>query len=56
MKLATDKLIVEKEGAIGWLTFNNPARLNAMSQEMWEGTADVMADFAADPAIRVVVM
>lgn len=56
MNLKTDKLIVEKEGAIGWLTFNNPARLNAMSQEMWEGTAEAMADFGADPAIRVVVM
>ncbi len=56
MQLTTDKLIAEKEGAIGWLTFNNPARRNAMSQEMWEGTAQVMADFAADPVIRVVVM
>lgn len=56
MQLATDKIIVEKEGAIGWLTFNNPARRNAMSQEMWEGTANALEDFTADAAIRVVVM
>ncbi len=56
MQLNTDRLMAKKEGAIGWLTFNNPARLNAMSQEMWQGTANVMADFGADPAIRVVVM
>ena len=27
----TDKLIAEKDGPIGWLTFNNPARRNALS-------------------------
>ncbi len=56
MKPTTDKIIAEKDGAIGWLTFNNPDRLNAMSQDMWEGTADILADFGADPAIRAVVM
>ncbi len=56
MQLATEKIIAEKEGAIGWLTFNNPARRNAMSHEMWSGAKVVLDDFAADPAIRVVVM
>ncbi len=36
MKLNTDKMIAEKEGHIGWITFNNPARRNAVSLEMWE--------------------
>ena len=56
MKLNTDKMLAEKEGGIGWMTFNNPARRNATSLEMWEAVATIMADFAADDSIRVVVM
>ncbi len=56
MKLNTDKMLAEKDGGIGWMTFNNPARRNATSLEMWEAVATIMADFAADDSIRVVVM
>ena len=52
----TDKLIAEKDGPIGWLTFNNPARRNALSYAMWDGIAPIMEEFAADPDIRVVVL
>jgi enoyl-CoA hydratase/carnithine racemase len=38
------------------MTFNNPARRNATSLEMWEAVATIMQDFAADDSIRVVVM
>jgi enoyl-CoA hydratase len=51
-----DKLIGEKDGAIGWITFNNPARHNAVSMSMWQALFDVVSDFAADDAIRVVVV
>ena len=51
-----DKLIGEKEGAIGWITFNNPARHNAVSMSMWQALYDVVSDFAADDAIRVIVV
>lgn len=56
MKLNTDKMIAEKDGGIGWMTFNNPARRNATSLEMWEAVDTILADFAADDSIRVVVM
>ena len=52
----TDKLLAEKDGAIGWLTFNNPARRNACSYAMWDGIAPILDDFEADPAIRVIVL
>ena len=52
----TDKLIAEKDGPIGWLTFNNPARRNALSYAMWDGIAPIMEEFAADPDIRVGVL
>ena len=52
----TDKMIARKDGAIGTLTFNNPARHNAVSLEMWQACAEIMNGFSADPAIRVVVI
>ena len=52
----TEKMIAEKDGAIGWVTFNNPARRNAVSMAMWEALSDIMRDYAADPAIRVIVL
>jgi enoyl-CoA hydratase len=56
MQLSTDKMLAKKDGHIGWMTFNNPERRNAMSLEMWEATAEIMDAFQADPEIRVVVM
>jgi enoyl-CoA hydratase len=56
MQLKTDKMLAEKSGAIGWMTFNNPARRNAVSLEMWEAIGTILEDFARDEAIRVIVM
>src|SRR3546814_184770 len=56
MKLDTDKMLAEQEGAIGWVTFNNPARRNALSLDMWQAPDVILACFQADPAIRAVVM
>jgi len=52
----TDKMLSRKEGGVGYLTFNNPERHNAVSLEMWEAASGILADFAADKAIRVVVL
>jgi enoyl-CoA hydratase/carnithine racemase len=56
IKSPTEKLIAEKDGAIGWLTFNNPARRNALSVDMWEGIPVVLEQFEQDPEIRVIVL
>ncbi|HKI99514.1 MAG TPA: enoyl-CoA hydratase [bacterium] len=56
MKTSTEKLIAEKEGAIGWLIFNNPARHNAMSLEMYQATAEVMEAYEQDDEVRVIVL
>ena len=45
-----------REGALGWLVFDNPERRNAVSVEMWQALPGVLQDFAADAAIRVVVL
>jgi len=52
----TRGLLMEKDGAIGWITFNNPERRNAVSQEMWQLMPEVVGELAADDAIRVVIL
>ena len=52
----TDKMIAEKDGAIGWITFNNPERRNAVSMAMWEALGDIVGHYAADDVIRVIVL
>jgi enoyl-CoA hydratase len=54
--LGTDKMVGEKEGAIGWITFNNPARHNAVSMSMWQALYDIVSDYERDDAIRVIVV
>ena len=52
----TERLVVEKQGPVGWLTFNNPAKRNAVSIDMWEGIPRALERFEQDPAIRVIVL
>ena len=51
-----EKLIGRKDGAVGHVIFNNPARHNAVSLEMWEAMGSVMDEFLADEDIRVLVV
>ena len=53
---ATPKLLLEKDGPIGWIVFNQPEKRNAVSQEMWQQMPEHVGDLAADDAIRVVVL
>src|SRR4029078_1336289 len=52
----TDKMLSRKEGGVGYIIFNNPERHNAVSLEMWNAASAILADFASDNAIRVVVL
>lgn len=54
--LATEKMIARKGGGIGWIMFNQPEKRNAVSVEMWQAVAQIAGDFAADEAVRVVVI
>lgn len=51
----TDKLIARKDGAIGWIVFNNPDRHNATSFEMWQSLPLVLEAYVKDPEVRVIV-
>ena len=52
----TDQLLVETDGAVGWITFNNPAKHNALSVAMWRALPQALDTLEADPAIRVIVL
>ncbi len=54
--MASDKMLVKKRDGVGWMILNNPQRHNAISLDMWEAALEIMADFAADPSVRVMVV
>lgn len=52
----TELLLAETDGAVGWLTFNDPARHNTLSLEMQEAIGPVVEAWERDDAVRVIVM
>ena len=52
----SERVIAEIDGAIGWMVFNNPARRNALSLDMWEAIPAILEHFEREPAVRVVVL
>jgi enoyl-CoA hydratase len=52
----SERMIAQKDGAIGWMIFNNPERRNALSLDMWQAMPVILEEFERDPAIRVVVL
>jgi enoyl-CoA hydratase/carnithine racemase len=49
-------MLARVENGVGWVTFNNPERRNAVSLEMWQALGDIMEAFDADDSVRVVVL
>lgn len=58
MKTAEDTGRVHgtREGAVGTIVFENRRRLNALSSDMAAEARELLASYASDPAVRVVVM
>jgi enoyl-CoA hydratase/carnithine racemase len=52
----TDKMLSRKEGRVGYVTFNNPERHNAVSLDMWEAAEGILDEFKSDKEIRVVIV
>jgi len=50
------KIYGSREGAVGHVVFNNPAKLNAVSLDMWDGFVNLLRDYEKDPAVRCVVV
>ncbi len=47
---------VEKDGRLGFLIFDHPARHNALTLEMWRQIPRVMRDLESDPEVRVIIL
>lgn len=56
METPTDKLLARKDGAVGWLVFNQPEKRNAVSYEMWQALPSVLEGFARDEQVRVLIV
>ena len=54
--MPSEKMLWSKADGVGSMTFNNPERHNAISLEMWQAALEIMADFGADPSVRVMVL
>lgn len=46
----------QRDDGIGWITFSNPQRRNAVTFDMWRQIPAIIADFAQDPLVRVVAL
>ena len=56
IELNTEKMTARIEDGIGWMTFNNPERHNALALEMWQGMGDILEAFNSNENVRVVIM
>jgi len=54
--MSEGKLRVERDGPIGRLVLDNPARRNAIGEDMWHAIAGAMAELDADQAICCIVL
>ena len=52
----TDQILTEVIDGVGWLTFNNPKKHNAISLDMSMRGAEVMTEFATDENVRAIVL
>lgn len=55
-KLASGKILASVEDAVGLITFNQPAKHNAMSVEMWTGLEQILGEWEKDDSVHVVVL
>jgi enoyl-CoA hydratase len=56
MEFAEGRLLTRADGSIGWLTLNQPERLNAVRLDMWRALPAAVASLEADSRIRVILV
>jgi enoyl-CoA hydratase len=56
MDTGTERMIAYVEDGVGWIVYNNPEKHNAMTVDMIGAVGGICGAFAADPAVRVVVL
>lgn len=56
MEYAGGRLVTAQDGKIGWITFNQPERLNAVRRDMWDDLPVAVAGLITNPDIRAIVV
>ncbi len=56
MNFADGKILLESDGGVALITFNNPEKRNAMSLAMWDGLAAALDVLEGDGSVRVLVL
>ena len=54
--MSDEKLYGDRDGAVAKIVFNNPAKHNAVSLDMWVRFAELLGEYAADDGVRVLVI
>ena len=54
--LAAGKILHSTLDGVGTVTFNNPAKHNAMSLDMWVALGEAVNALSADPEVRVIIL
>jgi enoyl-CoA hydratase/carnithine racemase len=53
--MKTDKIIYEQKESVGFITLNNPAKMNCMGFELLHGLNDTVEEIKTNPDVKVVV-
>ena len=53
---ADGRILAERDGPIGWLTFNQPERLNAVRREMWDAVPSAIEGLLAATETRTIIV
>jgi enoyl-CoA hydratase/carnithine racemase len=56
VETGTERMLANVEDGIGWMTFNQPEKHNAMSMDMLAAVPTILDAFGADEDVRVVVV
>ncbi len=54
--MTTNKMLSRIENGVGYITFNNPEKHNAVSIEMWDALERILDNFRSDNTVRVIVL
>jgi enoyl-CoA hydratase len=54
--MTTEKMLSRVEEGVGYITFNNPEKHNAVSIEMWDALEKILDEFRSSKDIRVIVL
>ena len=54
--MTTNKMLSKIDNGVGYITFNNPEKHNAVSIEMWDALETMLDSFRSNDRVRVIVL